>query len=301
MVEKKERVLILGVTGMLGHTLFLEMAKNPALEVFGTARSGNFLTWPLFKLHEDRLRPDVDGDNFDSISRSLAAIQPNIVINCIGLIKQIWWGSDPLAAITVNAQLPHRISLVCKAAKARLIHISTDCVFNGKQGNYSLEAPTSAEDVYGKTKALGELAYPHCTTIRTSIIGHELKGHYGLVDWFLAQKGETKGYSKAIFSGFPTVEIANIIQNLVIPNPSLSGIYNVSAEPISKLDLLRLIKKHYGLATEIRASDDVKVDRSLDSSLFRQLTGYRPPDWDTLIAKMYADYADKRKNQQCYF
>ncbi len=300
MSEKKERVMILGVTGMLGHTLFLEMTKNPDLEVFGTARSVNFFAWPFFKLHEDKLRPDVDGDNFDTISRSLAAIQPTIVINCIGLIKQIWYGSDPLAAITVNAQLPHRISLVCKAAKARLIHISTDCVFNGKEGNYSVDAPTTAEDVYGQTKALGELSYPHCTTLRTSIIGHELKGHYGLVDWFLSQKGETKGYGKAIFSGFPTIEIANIIQKYIIPNASLSGIYNVSADPISKLALLKLIKKYYSLDFEIRESDDVKVDRSLDSSLFRGITGYKPPSWESLVAKMHEDYASKRKDLKCY-
>jgi len=301
MSASKERVLIHGITGMLGHTLFLELSKNQNLEVFGTARYPDFNRWPIFKGHESNLRPDVDADNFDSISRSLAAIQPTLVINCIGLIKQLWWGSDPLAAITVNAQLPHRISLVCKAAKARLIHIGTDCVFNGKAGNYADDSPSTAEDIYGKTKSLGELSYPHCVTLRTSIIGHEVKGRRGVVDWFLSQKGTVKGYAQAIFSGFPTVELSRIISEFVIPNRSLSGVYNVSAAPLSKYRLLQMVKDRYGLDVEVVPSDEVVIDRSLDSSRFRSMTGYQPPRWETLVEHMYADYVKKKEAFQCYF
>jgi dTDP-4-dehydrorhamnose reductase len=301
MSGTKERVLIHGITGMLGHTLFLELSKHKDLEVFGTARHPDFNRWPVFKDYENNLRPDVEADNFDSISRSLAAIQPTLVINCIGLIKQIWWGTDPLAAITVNAQLPHRISLVCKAARARLIHIGTDCVFNGKAGNYADDSPSTAEDIYGKSKSLGEVAYPHCVTLRTSIIGHELKGHHGVVDWFLRQKGTVKGYARAIFTGFPTVELSRIISDYVIPNRSLSGVYNVSAEPCSKYRLLQLVKERYGLDVEVVPTDEVIIDRSLDSTRFRSLTGYRPPAWEALVERMHADYVKKKEAFQCYF
>lgn len=284
------KVLILGGTGMLGHVLFRGLSKRPELTVHATARS---LDGVADRFPEDlkrNIRMGVDAHNFDEVNRALASVQPDIVINCIGLIKQLPQGNDPLSAITVNALLPHRISLVCRAAKARMIHISTDCVFDGKKGGYAEKDPTNADDLYGQTKMLGEVSYPHCLTIRSSIIGHELKSRLGLVEWFLSQKGPVRGFTKAIYSGFPTVEMARIISDFVLPNPQLHGIYNVSSAPISKYDLLQLVAKRYGKRVQIDPFDGFVLDRSLNSAAFRAATGYAPPSWDKLVEDMHADY-----------
>lgn len=284
---EKERILILGITGMLGHTLFKEMNKNEYFDVFGTTR--NKIGLENFFSNEEltRIRDNVDADNFETVIRAIAAVQPTIIINCIGIIKQLPISNDPLTAITVNAQLPHRISLVARSANARLIHISTDCVFNGKRGGYSESDPSDAEDLYGRTKFLGEVDYPHCITLRTSIIGHELKTNFSLVDWFMSQENEVKGFTKAIYSGFPTIEIAHIISDFIIPNKKLSGLYHISSEPISKYDLLTIIQKVYNKQIQIHPSDDFVLDRSMNSNRFTQATGYISPSWAILVEKMY--------------
>jgi dTDP-4-dehydrorhamnose reductase len=287
---KRYKVLILGVSGMLGHTLLDKLSGLKELDVYGTARNidkGKNIFRPEIL---DKVRNGVDAENFDSINRAMASIQPDIVINCIGLIKQLPIANDPLSAITVNAQLPHRISLICKTAKARMIHISTDCVFDGMIGGYKETDPSTANDLYGKTKYLGEVDYPHCLTMRTSIIGHELKTKLGLVDWFLSQKEDIKGFTKAIYTGFPTVEIAEIISKWIIPNPNLSGLYHVSSAPISKYDLLKIVAEKYNKKIHIEPSDEFHCDRSLNSELFQRQTGYTPPSWPELIGKMYDHY-----------
>lgn len=275
---------------MLGHTLFTELNKNKNLDVYGTARSlKNLDKWFRPELRK-RIRCNVDADNFDTVIRALAAIQSDIIINCIGLIKQLPSANDPLSAITVNAQLPHRLSLICRTANARMIHISTDCVFDGAKGNYTEEDNSNAIDLYGRTKFLGEVYYPHCVTLRTSIIGHELKSKLGLVEWFLTQKDEVKGFTKAIYSGFPTIEMAHIISEYVIPNPDLQGLYHVSSEPISKYELLKLVAEKYKKQIEIKPYDDFYSDRSLNSDKFRRATGYISPPWAELVDKMYEHY-----------
>jgi dTDP-4-dehydrorhamnose reductase len=289
---KTKKVLILGVTGMLGHTLFAHLSKDENLDVYGTARTSEGLSGWFPPELSAKVRPNVDGDNFDTVIRALASIQPDIVINCIGLIKQLPVASDPLMAITINAQLPHRISLVCRTAGARLIHISTDCVFDGKKGNYTEQDTSNAADLYGKTKYLGEVHYPHCVTLRTSIIGHELKGKYGLVEWFLAQEGRVRGFTNAIYSGFPTVEMARIMGEYVIPSESLSGLYHVSSEPISKYDLLKLVSEKYGKEIEIEPYDEFRQDRSLESAHFRNVSSYVPPSWPELVERMHVNYME---------
>ncbi|WP_082736216.1 dTDP-4-dehydrorhamnose reductase family protein [Syntrophomonas wolfei] len=291
----KTRVLILGGTGMLGHTLFSQLMLESNLDVYATARSSEGLKewFPVDMV--SKIRTGVDADNFDTVIRALASIQPDVVINCIGLIKQLPISSDPLSAITVNSLLPHRISLVCRTAGARLIHISTDCVFNGSKGNYTEQDPSDAQDLYGRSKFLGEVSYPHCVTMRTSIIGHELKGKLGLIEWFLAQKSSICGFTKAIYSGFPTVELARIIREVVLPNKELSGVYHVSSEPISKYDLLNLVAAKYGKIVKIEPFPDFVQDRSLNSDYFRQVTGYKPPSWEELINGMYSDFCRRYK------
>lgn len=286
-----KRVLILGGTGMLGHTLFSHLSSISNYNVYSTTRSPNNLEKWFPERAAEKIRHSVEADNFDTVIRAFAAIQPEIVINCIGLIKQLPMASDPLSAITINSLLPHRISMLCRTAHARLIHISTDCVFDGKKGNYSETDAANPNDLYGMSKLLGEVAYtPHCITLRTSMIGHELKGKRGLIEWFLAQEKKAQGYSKVVYSGFPTIELSHIIADHIIPNNDLTGIYHVSSNPISKYDLLKLVAKKYNKTIEMKPYDSFIQDRSLDSSLFRKLTGYIPPSWSELIDKMHEHY-----------
>jgi dTDP-4-dehydrorhamnose reductase len=287
---KRTKVLILGGTGMLGHVLFRALSKNQKLIVHATARGTDGLVRAFSKELKQNLLTGIDANDFDGIVRALGSIHPEIVINCIGLIKQLPIANDPLSAITVNAQLPHRIALACRAAKARMIHISTDCVFDGMKGNYTEDDIPNASDLYGRTKMLGEVSYQGSVTLRTSIIGHELKTRLGLVDWFLSQREPVRGFTKAIYSGFTTIEMARIISDFVIPNPELSGVYNVSSAPISKHELLLLVARYYAKKAVIEPYDGFVLDRSLDSSKFRAQTGYVPPSWDNLIQDMHADY-----------
>ncbi|ACM19816.1 UDP-2-acetamido-2,6-dideoxy-beta-L-arabino-hexopyranos-4-ulose 3-epimerase and UDP-2-acetamido-2,6-dideoxy-beta-L-lyxo-hexopyranos-4-ulose 4-(Re)-reductase, putative [Geotalea daltonii FRC-32] len=286
----KQSVLILGATGMLGHTLLEQLAARKDLEVTATVRCQGSVEGITTKLLE-KIVGNLDADNPDSVLKTLAQVKPDVVINCIGIIKQLPSAKDPITAITINSLFPHRLAQACKAAGSRLIHISTDCVFSGSKGNYTESDVADATDLYGRTKFLGEVDYPHCVTLRTSIIGHELKGCYSLIDWFLAQEGEVNGYTEAIYTGFPTVEMARIIADYVIPNPQLNGLYQVSSEPISKYELLQLVAKQYNKDIQIRPFHDFHCDRSLDSSRFRNITGYTPPSWSEMVAAMWMDWA----------
>jgi len=290
---RTNKVLILGAAGMLGHKLFTLLSECDNLKVDATVRSieeGRWFSQELLaKIYEN-----VDVDNFDTIIRVIADLKPDVVINCIGIIKQMAAAQDPIISVSINALFPHRLALACKVADARLIHISTDCVFDGAKGNYSENDQSNATDLYGRTKFLGEVYYPHCVTLRTSIIGHELKGKHGLIEWFLAQKGKVRGFTNAIYSGFPTVEIARIISEYVITNADLKGLYHVSSDPISKHELLQLVADKYKKQIEIEPFDDFRLDRSLDSTLFRSITGYTPPSWPELVDRMYRDFIDRR-------
>lgn len=277
---------------MLGHVLFSRLSLREDLDVCATVRnSENLEKWFSSDLMK-QIKTGVDADNFDTVNHTLASIQPDIVVNCIGLIKQLPIADDPLSAIMINSLLPHRIARVCKADGIRMIHISTDCVFDGTKGNYTENDPSNAKDLYGRSKFLGELVCPHCVTLRTSIIGHELKGKLGLIEWFIAQQERVRGFTKAIYSGFPTVELARIICDYVIPNPQLNGVYHVSSAPVSKYDLLMLVVDRYGKKIEIEPFEDFVLDRSLDSSLFQKATGYKPPSWAELVDAMHRHYVD---------
>lgn len=295
-IVKQNRILILGGTGMLGHALLRYLFEKTEHEVFATARNID----EIHKYFPPELaarfcKNSINVDNFSSVIQALETIKPDILINCIGIIKQLPIAKDVLKIITVNAQLPHRIAEVSHDFGARMIHISTDCVFNGKKGMYTEDDIPSAEDLYGRAKLLGEVNYPHCITLRTSIIGHELKGKYGLIEWFLAQKGTVQGYTKAIYSGFPTVELARIISDYVLPNKDLSGVYHVSSDPISKFDLLGIVAGKYGKKINIEPYEDFVQNRSLQSGLFQRLTGYNPPSWLELIDLMHDDYVEHKE------
>ena len=229
----------------------------------------------------------MDVEKSESLIQLFARARPNVVINCIGLVKQNAENDDPLAAIPINALLPHRLAKLCDIAGARLVHISTDCVFSGARGKYLENDFSDAQDLYGRSKFIGEVDYQHAITLRTSIIGHELSGSQSLLGWFLAQQGVVKGFRSAIFSGLPTVELAMVIRDYVIPKPELHGIYHVSSKAINKYDLLRLVSNAYGKSIEIYPDDQFVIDRSLDSTRFCQATGYQPKDWSELVQLMH--------------
>ncbi|TCP10541.1 dTDP-4-dehydrorhamnose reductase [Crenobacter luteus] len=279
------RVLILGATGMLGSTLLRLFHVHPGIEVFGTVRSPSARELLPHEVHA-QLVIGVDVENNEHLLRLMARVRPDAVVNCIGLVKQLSESELPLAAIPINALLPHRLAEICGLFGARLIHISTDCVFSGRKGLYTETDFADADDLYGRSKYLGEVDYPHAVTLRTSIIGHELNGSRSLVCWFLAQHGQVSGFRRATFSGLPTVELGRVILEHVLPNTDLHGLYHVSAEPINKFDLLALIAQHYGKNINIIPEDDFFIDRSLDSSRFRQATGFQPKAWDQLVQSM---------------
>lgn len=279
------KILILGASGMLGNAVLRVLSENTAHDVCGTVRSSGsaaLLPAPL----QSRLITGVDVENLDQVARTLDQVRPDVVINCIGLIKQNAEADDPLSALPINAMLPHRLSRLASLIGARMIHFSTDCVFAGTKGGYTEDDQSDAYDLYGRSKYLGELHQPHTITVRTSIIGHELAGARSLIGWFLGQTGSVKGFTRAIFSGLPTVEIAKIVRDRILPNKTISGVWHVSADPIAKFDLLKLVAEIYGKQIEVIADESLVIDRSLDSARFRLETGYVPPSWPELIQMM---------------
>lgn len=278
------KILVLGVTGMLGSAVFKLLSNK--YDVWGTLRSSNGKAFFSGELQQ-KMISGIDLLNQDELVNVLTEVKPDIVINCVGLIKQLSNAKDPLVALPINAMFPHRLARLCGLTDTRVVHISTDCVFSGDGKMYVESDVSDAHDLYGKSKFIGELSeYAHCITLRTSIVGHELNSKASLVDWFLAQDEQIKGFTKAIFSGLPTAELAKIIRDYVIPNKNLSGLYHVSAEPIDKCSLLQLIAEVYEKDIEIVADDTLAINRSLDSTRFRRATGYQPPSWKSLVQVM---------------
>ena len=278
--------MVLGVTGMLGNAMFRVLSKSPDLTVYGTVRDDRSRQYFPGELGK-KIITGVNASKHDSLAKSFDTVRPDVVVNCIGLVKQLESANDPLQAISINSLLPHQLAAFCNASSARLVHISTDCVFSGTKGNYLETDFPDADDLYGRTKLLGEVDYQHAITLRTSIIGHELSGHRSLLNWFLAQQGSVNGFTRAIYSGLPTVELATVVRDVVFPRKELHGLYHLSAKPISKYDLLRMVAKIYAKNIEITQSEDLVIDRSLNSNRFQKVTGYVPPEWPELIQRMY--------------
>lgn len=283
----KSRLLILGASGMLGNACVRWFSQSSDYSAFGTVRSGNSLRRIAELAPSATILSGIDVENSDCLMRCIESVRPDVILNCVGVVKQLNEADEPLTAIPINALLPHRLAHLAKLSGARLIHFSTDCVFSGLKGGYKEEDSPDAKDLYGRTKLLGEVDYPNAITIRTSIIGHEMAGAHSLIGWFLAQEGRIRGFTKAIFSGLPTVEMARIVHDHVLPHPEMHGVYHVSAEPISKYDLLMLVAKEYSKEILIEPDADFSIDRSLNSERFRAATGFQPSDWETLVANMH--------------
>ena len=285
-----KKFLILGASGMLGHTLFYEFLCNRKFNVKGTVINISDVSNHFSKEMLNNIIGNIDANNINSIKEIIEDFAPHVVINCIGIIKQLPISQEPIPVININSLLPHQLASICKDNACRMIHVSTDCVFDGKKGNYTEDDRLSAEDLYGISKYIGEVKYNNTITVRTSIIGHELTSNVSLIEWFLSQSGGINGYTNAIYTGFPTVEIANIFADYVIPNENLHGLYQVSSEPISKFELLKLVSQIYNKKVEINPYDNYYDDKSLISKRFRQATGYIPPSWKILVERMYDNF-----------
>lgn len=279
------RILILGGDGMLGHQLFRHLKDHHEVRVTLRQEFEVYRTHGLFQ--ESDAYTGLDVRAVERLVDVVADFHPHAIVNCVGLVKQRVEAKAMVPSIEINALLPHRLAALCRAAGARLIHMSTDCVFSGKRGCYTETDVPDAEDLYGRSKLLGEVSKEGCLTLRTSIIGPELSRKTGLLEWFFAQRGKTvQGFRNAIFSGFTTFEMARIIEKLLIDSPHASGLYHISTEPISKHDLLTKINTAFDLGITIVPDDEFKCNRSLDSSRFQTTFGYRPPDWDSMVAEL---------------
>jgi dTDP-4-dehydrorhamnose reductase len=287
------RALILGGLGMLGHKLCQQWSRS-GWSVTATFR-GEYDPRPRYPGVFDGCDVVTGLNVLDSaaVKATLADVRPDVVVNCAGIVKQRPEAHDRYQSIAVNALLPHQLARYCGEIESRLIHISTDCVFDGGKGRYVETDACTAADLYGQTKALGETDSTEsaAVTLRTSIIGRELSesGH-GLLEWFLRQRGRhVRGFTRAIFSGLTTPELSRVIANVAEHHPDLTGVYHVAAEPISKHDLLQVINTTFGAEIPITAESEFACDRSLDGSRFRAATGYLAPDWPTLIAELVRD------------
>jgi len=275
---------------MLGHKAYELLSLNDKYEVFGTLRKRKDIKKYFSETKNYRnIFSGIDALNPTLALEIIDKLNPDLVLNCIGIIKQIKEAQNALISIEVNSLFPHKLATYLEGSKTRLIQISTDCVFSGEKGNYSETDYSDAKDIYGKTKFLGELnSYKNSTTLRTSIIGPELKGKKSLLEWFLAQKESVYGYSNAIYSGFPTTELINIIEKYIIPNYSLSGLYNISSNPISKYELLKIVAKVYKKEIIINPSKDFKSDKSLNCKKFMNAVKFKQKAWPQMILEMYS-------------
>ena len=273
---------------MLGHKLFQVLKKRFSVRTTLRTNFADFENYGIFD--SQRVIGAVEVENFDSVRKAFNVFEPDVIINAVGIIKQLPKSKEVIKTLKINSIFPHQLAQLAQAMGARLITISTDCVFNGRKGNYTEKDVSDAEDLYGKSKNLGEVFADGCLTLRTSIIGRELHTSHSLVEWFLSNRGgKVKGFTEAIYTGFPTIALADIISELIENHKNLQGLYHVSSQPISKFDLLCLLKEFYKVPIEIEPYADYKIDRSLDSSKFRKETGIAPLEWEKMIEKMAQD------------
>lgn len=285
------KILVLGATGMLGHKMLQVLGKrfpNTQGTVHGSVNEGPLAQMQLISEHQ--LHGFVDAENFPALAGLLRRLEPNVIVNCVGVIKQRSEAKAAIPSIKINALLPHRLAEVCSEWGGRLIHFSTDCVFSGKRGLYTEDDIADAEDLYGKSKYLGEVATDNAVTLRTSIIGRELAHHKSLLDWFLSQNhSQVRGFKRALYSGVTTNHLAEVVSDLIEHHPQLSGLYQVVGHTITKYDLLHLVRDAWDLDIEISPDENFVCDRSMIGDKFHQATGYVAPSWPQLVAQLAAD------------
>lgn len=282
------RILILGATGMLGHKLWQLMPQRFA-DTYATVRARPLL--PGSRLFEDkRVIAGVDCTDFPSVAAVLDRIAPQVIVNCVAVTKRREGSGNAEASIALNARLPQQLAGWCGEHASRLIHFSTDCVFTGRTGGYTEMSVPDAEDLYGRSKALGEVAGDGALTIRSSFIGRELAHGTELLEWFLAQRGRRiQGYRQALYTGVSNLFMAQLVGDIIADQPRLTGLYNLASEVVSKFDLLCLARDAFRLDIEIEPDDSFVCRRDLDGSRLRQALGVMPPPWREMMAGLAAD------------
>ncbi len=266
-----KKVLVFGAEGMLGSVLM----ENP--EFYGTTRRD--------QSDSPSVLPGIDISLQSNLRKAFDWAEPHVVINCAGIVKSECERIDPTRVWSVNGEAPHQIAEIAAESRCRVIHISTDCVFDGAQGARSETDHPNALDLYGQSKAYGEIRnYEHCVTLRTSFIGRDRRHRRGLLEWLL-QEDEPVGYEQAIWSGFSTYELARVIR-FVVASTSLNGLYNVAGPVISKADLIQSLIEAYGIQCRIRREREPCVDRSLNGSKFNKIAGYSPPPWSVMAKEI---------------
>lgn len=272
------KIVILGANGMLGHKLYQVLKADTDIEVYGTIRG---------YLKDAKIIPYIDVHEHFKVPRVINVIKPDVVINCIGLVKQNPEAEDKHASVFVNAWFPHELAQICNQSKIRLIHVSTDCVFSGASGNYEEEDIPNPTDLYGYSKLLGEVDGEDILTIRTSMIGPELRGKYGLLEWLLKNRGKRiSGFTESIFSGFTTYHLSLLLKKVLTEYKELTGLYHIASEPIDKYSLLEMINQAMRLGVQIEKIAGVKCNRSLNGTKFNNETGFQPPDWPTMVKEL---------------
>ena len=282
------RALVLGGAGMLGHTLWRELQRR--MDAFATVRGSREEYEDLAWFDPSRVIGSVDAQSDADLDRAMSIAKPDVVVNAVGIVKQRRDAQNAASTIAVNALLPHRLADRCEQSGARLIQVSTDCVFAGTRGSYAESDVPDARDLYGRSKLLGEVDRDGCLTIRTSMVGREIRAARGLLEWFFSHRGESvPGFTRARFSGLTTLELSRVIADIVEQQADMSGIWHVAGNPISKFDLLTIVNDAFGLEITLRADESFVCDRTLDASRFMNATGYRPPTWATMVAELAAD------------
>jgi len=291
------KVIVLGGAGMLGHKMF-QTLRERFDGVYCTVREDvpKAALGRIELLQGNDVIPGIDVTDISKLEATLSSIRPSYLINCIGLIKQRATATSPIHSIEINSLLPHKLAQMASKWDGHVIHFSTDCVFNGERGSYSELDPSDAQDLYGKTKFLGEVAVVNALTLRTSIIGRELTQHRSLLDWLLAQNHKAiRGYRKVIYSGVTTNHLADLVASIIQKHPSLSGLYQVASDPISKYDLLCLLREVYRLDMRIEPDDLETSDRSMKCDRLRQAIAYRCPTWPFLAQQLAEDNTPYKK------
>jgi dTDP-4-dehydrorhamnose reductase len=287
------RILILGGNGMLGHQLFKSLGSRHDVRVTLRQRLSAYKDFNLFS--NENAYEGIEVASMDRLIDMLGEFRPEAVVNAVGIVKQRSTAKESIPSLEINSLFPHRLAGLCKAAGVRMVHMSTDCVFSGRKGRYRETDLSDAEDLYGRTKYLGEVYESHCVTLRTSIIGKELSRKQGLLEWFLSQRGSVQGFRNALFSGFTTLELSRIIEKILTEYSKKGGLYHVSSDPVSKFDLLTLIKRKMGLRIEIIPAEEPRLDRSLDSTKFRKEFNYTPPAWEEMIEELSGSLKEVQK------
>ena len=292
--RQRMKVLVIGGDGMLGHELLAglsashEVAVTLRRDLAAYAHHGMFTPANAFA--------GVDVRDAGRVLEVVADYQPQAIVNAAGIVKQRADAQRSIPSIEVNSLFPHRLAVIARAAGARLVHISTDCVFSGDRGGYRETDPPDPIDLYGRSKVLGEVDEEGCITLRTSMIGLELANRLSLVEWALAQQGQISGYRHVLYSGLTTMELTRAIDEILVRHSGIHGIWHLASEPISKYDLLDGLFRRIGRDGDVRPEDGVVSNRTMSGEAFEKATGFRVMSWDDMLDELVKRIRERDRN-----